>query len=197
MGETAKLIFKNGPLSGQTIELKEGVTRIGRHPSNDIPILDATISGFHCELTVSPLGVILNDPGSRNGSFINGQRVQRETLSAPAEVRLGGIEFTLDIPEVKVAIPEREKAPELFATFLEDGSIACKNHSTVAARQRCLRCETCWCDECVRRTGLVGSDRAMVSCLDCGGPCARIEISKPKPKSLLDRIGDTMLFLKK
>jgi hypothetical protein len=198
MAQMAKLVFKNGPLSGQTIDLKQGVTRIGRHPSNDISILDATISGFHCELIVSPVGVTFKDPGSRNGSFINGQRVQREIISAPTDIRLGAIELTVDVPEIKVAIPEREKPAEVFATFLDDGSVACKNHTTIAATQKCLKCENSWCEECVRRTGLVGSSRAMISCSECGGACVKIEVAaKPKPRSLLDRIGDTMMFFKK
>lgn len=198
MAQMAKLIFKNGPLTGQTVELKQGVTRIGRNPANDISILDSTISGFHCEMIVSPVGVTLKDAGSRNGSFVNGHKIQREIISAPTEVRLGAIEFTLDVPEVKVAIPEREKPQEVFATFLEDGSVACKNHQTVAATQKCLKCETSWCEECVRKTGLVGSSRAMVSCIECGGACVKIvvEVAK-KPKNLFQRIGDTMQFFKK
>src|SRR5438105_4913435 len=103
----ARLIYKNGPVPGAIVELRPGINRIGRNPANDIQILDPSISGFHCEMHVSDLGVAFRDVGSRNGSFVDGKQVTKEILTAGKSLRLGGIEFDIDIPVANVAIPQR------------------------------------------------------------------------------------------
>src|SRR5688500_4204316 len=117
-----KLVFKSGPLIGSTVALKPGLNRIGRNPGNDVEIAEPSVSGFHCELHVSPLGVAFRDVGSRNGSYIEGRRVDKAILSSGKTLRLGAIEVDLDVPQAKVAIPEQQKEPEIFANFLADGT---------------------------------------------------------------------------
>src|SRR5687768_3902241 len=168
----ARLIFRNGPYPGMAIDLKKGLNRIGRKPDNDFQIVDPSISGYHCELQVSDLGVAFRDVGSTNGSFINGARVTKELLNPGSILTLGSIDFDVDVPGVNVSIPTRPKVEEVFANFLPDGTAACQKHATVAATQKCQKCEKTWCEECVRRTGLAGSARAIVSCIECGGTCA-------------------------
>src|SRR5688500_14706309 len=152
-----QLIFKNGPLIGSRIALRPGLNRIGRNPANDVQIAEPSISGFHCEMHVSPLGVAFRDVVSRNGSFIEGRRVEKEILSSAKLVRLGAIDLDVQVPEVIVAITERKKEPEVFVNFLADGSQACQTHAEVGGNFRCVKCEKTWCAGCVRRTGLVGS----------------------------------------
>jgi hypothetical protein len=192
----ARLIYRNGPHPGTAIELKPGLNRIGRSPANDIQIMDTSISGAHCELHVSDLGIAFRDVGSRNGSFIDGVRVTKELLTAGKVLRLGGVEFDVDMPQVHVAIPERPKQEEVFANFLPDGTQACQKHAEVAAKFRCTKCERAWCDQCVRRTGLAGSANAVASCFDCGGKCEKIIFMAPKKKTFFDRIGDTIRMIK-
>jgi hypothetical protein len=193
----ARLIYKNGPRTGTAIELRPGLNRIGRNPSNDIQILDVSISSFHCEMHVSDLGVAFRDVGSTNGSFIDGQRVTKEILTAGKTLRLGGVEFDVDVPTVNIAIPERPKQQEVFANFLPDGTQACQKHADVQATYHCMKCEKAWCIECVRRTGIVGSTNATISCIECGGRCERIVIAAPKKKSFFDAIGDTIRMIKR
>lgn len=193
----ARLIYKTGPMPGAVVELRAGVNRIGRNPANEIQILDSSVSGFHCEILVSSTFVSIRDVGSRNGTFINGRRITKEMLEPGMALRLGMIDFDVEVPEVKVAIPQQPKKEEVFANFLEDGSPACQNHATVAATQKCLKCEKTWCEECVRRTGLVGSANRMVTCGECGGACAPITYSVQKKKSFFDKIGETLLLKKR
>lgn len=188
-----KLLFKNGPLNGSTIALKPGLNRVGRNPGNDVQIAEPSISGFHCELHVSPLGVAFRDVGSRNGSYIEGRRVEKAILSSGKTLRLGAIEVDVDVPQANVSIPEQPKETEVFANFLPDGTPACQAHAELAAHFRCVKCEKTWCPDCVRRTGLVGSANATYSCTDCGGKCEKIEVVPSKgKKSLLGQIGATI-----
>ena len=186
-----QLVFKSGPKTGSTISLNPGVNRIGRNPANDIQIEEPSVSGFHCEMHVSPLGVAFRDVGSRNGSFIEGRRVQKEILSAGKTIRLGSIDLYVDVPTANVAIPEQPKVQEVFANFLPDGSQACQTHAEVGATFRCVKCEKVWCDGCVRRTGLVGSPNATYSCTECGGKCEKIPaFVAQKKKSFFDQLSD-------
>lgn len=179
------------------IELKKGLNRIGRHPANDIQIIDPSISSFHCEIQVSDVGAAFRDLGSTNGSYIEGKRVSKEMLSSGKTLRLGLVDFKPEVPTTNVSIPDRPKVEEVFANFLEDGTAACQKHAQVAATFQCLKCQKTWCNECVRRTGLVGSPRATISCLECGAICTPLTYSAPKKKkTFIDRLGDTMRLIK-
>src|ERR1041385_4974789 len=113
-----QLIFRSGPQKGSAIALGPGLNRIGRNPANNIQIEEPSISGFHCEMHVSPLGVAFRDVGSRNGSFIEGRRIQKEILTAGKTLQLGALTFLLDVPTAHVAIPQQEKPQELSANFM-------------------------------------------------------------------------------
>jgi hypothetical protein len=189
----ARLIYKSGPLSGTAIELRPGMNRVGRNPANDIVIPDSSVSSAHCEMHVSDLGIAFRDVGSTNGSFIDGKRVTKEILTGGKTLRLGAVDFAVDIPVANVAIPELPKEEEVFANFLPDGTQACQTHADVPASFRCTKCEKVWCDQCVRRTGMVGSANQVISCLECGGKCEKIIVAvAPKKKGFFESIGDTI-----
>ena len=52
-------------------------------------ISDPKVSSFHARLDRSPQGFVLVDLKSRNGSFVNGQRIDSAQLDTGDEVRLG------------------------------------------------------------------------------------------------------------
>ena len=62
---------------------------LGRHRNNDIVINDPKVSSFHARIDRSADGFVLVDLKSRNGSFINGKRVESGVLKTGDEVRLG------------------------------------------------------------------------------------------------------------
>jgi hypothetical protein len=193
----ARLTYLNGPLAGLAVDLRPGVNRVGRAPDNDIQIADGSVSSHHCEFTVSEIGVAVRDLGSTNGSFLEGQPISKDMITSKKNLRLGTIEMIIEIPDAVIAIPERQKTEEVFANFLEDGSPACQNHATVPATQRCLRCEKSWCDDCVRKTGLAGSNRRLVTCLECGGGCSPIVYTPAaKKKGLFGIFSDTFRLKK-
>ena len=51
---------------------------IGRGQDNDITINDASVSRHHATIIQSSSGIVVNDNGSINGTFINGNRIQGE-----------------------------------------------------------------------------------------------------------------------
>jgi len=62
---------------------------IGRHRNNDIVISDPKVSSFHARIDRSPEGYVIVDLKSRNGSYINGKRIETGLLKTGDEVRMG------------------------------------------------------------------------------------------------------------
>ncbi len=74
-GSSFRLIVRRGPQPNQIYELSKGVVTIGRDITNDIVINDPEVSRHHCRLTQGGGGYTVEDLGSTNGTFVNGQRL--------------------------------------------------------------------------------------------------------------------------
>lgn len=64
-----------GPLSGKTFEVTASGLCIGREPTNEIVVVDAGVSRQHARVLLHNGMVWVQDVGSRNGVFVNGNRV--------------------------------------------------------------------------------------------------------------------------
>ncbi len=70
-----RLIVRRGPQPNQVYELNKGIITLGRDITNDIVINDPEVSRHHARLTQTGTGYTLEDLGSTNGTFVNGQRL--------------------------------------------------------------------------------------------------------------------------
>ena len=67
---------------------------VGRRPPADVLLLNASVSREHAELTAADGAWQVRDLGSRNGTFIDGQRVKaRAALADRGVVRFGDVGF--------------------------------------------------------------------------------------------------------
>jgi DNA-binding winged helix-turn-helix (wHTH) protein len=74
------------------VQVSEGQHLLGRHPASVIRIDSATVSRHHASLRVTSGEAILTDLGSRNGTFVQGKRIEAPTpLSDGDEIRLGTV----------------------------------------------------------------------------------------------------------
>ncbi len=64
---------------------------LGRRATNDVCIPDLSVSGNHATITIHNDKVVLQDLNSTNGSYVNGQVIQRTTLHPGDEIILGKI----------------------------------------------------------------------------------------------------------
>ena len=71
---------------------------IGRAPSNSIAIADGSVSSVHARIVRTPEGFVLEDLQSRNGTFVNGEKVDGKRLLADGDlIRLGKIIMTFNV----------------------------------------------------------------------------------------------------
>lgn len=73
--ELPVLIGQTGPLNGQRWLIDRAMV-VGRDPSCDIIVADRQISRYHARLTPCEDGVLLEDLGSKNGTYYNGTLLQ-------------------------------------------------------------------------------------------------------------------------
>jgi serine/threonine protein kinase len=85
-----RIIIRNGPMTNHSFVLHQDITTIGRTAGNDVVIQDATVSRHHARLFFHNGQWFIEDAGSANGTFVNGNRVQRPIpLQNGDELRLG------------------------------------------------------------------------------------------------------------
>ena len=97
-----QLVMSAGPTPGKEFPLEKNEVFIGRDLTNDIVINDAEVSRRHARLVAQPGGYILEDLGSTNGTFVNGQRLMGPYILRPGETVTLGEHVSLAFEKVKV-----------------------------------------------------------------------------------------------
>src|SRR5688572_27771304 len=87
----ARLILNAGTPQARELVLKDGVNTIGRAETNDFSIPHPSVSGSHCQIIKADGCVRLVDPGSTNGTFINGARITEIELKGNQPIQLGAV----------------------------------------------------------------------------------------------------------
>jgi len=96
----------SGAAFGKTFPVA-GPTTIGRAQECDISVPTDEISRRHAQVKPTQDGLAVEDLGSANGTYINGQRVQNGLLKAGDELRLDTVRFLLVAPGME--IPSSQK----------------------------------------------------------------------------------------
>jgi len=87
-------------------DLQAGQNLIGRHPDCQISILQASVSGKHAIITGEKGQFFLDDVGSRNGTFVNKQRVEaRVKLNHNDMIQFGDAMSKFDDPTAAPITP--------------------------------------------------------------------------------------------
>jgi len=80
-----QLVMQTGPNPGRVYELQQEEVYIGRDVNNDVVINDAEVSRKHARLILRSGGYVLEDIGSTNGTFVNGERLMGPHMLRPGE----------------------------------------------------------------------------------------------------------------
>jgi pSer/pThr/pTyr-binding forkhead associated (FHA) protein len=111
----ARYVFsvENGPLQGERYALIQDVCTVGRDAGSDLAINDTTVSRHHARIVRQGDEVIVEDMGSRNGTTVNGSRIEAPTLLVPGDmVRFGlhiNLRFSLEDDDSRPAPPAARK----------------------------------------------------------------------------------------
>ena len=122
--EDAVLIANNGPLNGQQWII-DGTLLIGRDAECDIVIPDRQVSRQHARITKGTNGIILEDLGSKNGTFLNNQVVSEPIKLVEADEIAIALTQTFLFLSSDATMPLSDLPPELSQVFrlrLDEGS---------------------------------------------------------------------------
>lgn len=97
---------------GHTLELRSGAVVVGRSSSCHVVLDDGLVSRRHAQFLVSGKTALIEDFGSVNGVFVNGERISgHKALRDGDRVQIGKQDFVLHSATKVVSI---ETAPERF-----------------------------------------------------------------------------------
>jgi pSer/pThr/pTyr-binding forkhead associated (FHA) protein len=83
---------------------------MGRAEDHDVVLFDPAASRQHAEIRANGNDYWVVDPGSANGTFVNGHRIRETRLKHGDRIRVGATEFRFELVP-SVAAPAAERAP--------------------------------------------------------------------------------------
>lgn len=100
-----------GPQAGQTFNISQVRTTIGRASTCTIALNSSGVSKEHATIVLTEDKLIISDSNSRNGTFVNGVRVQNQKLKKGDKVTLHDIIFDLIDATEHAALTTRKQPP--------------------------------------------------------------------------------------
>jgi ABC-type multidrug transport system ATPase subunit/ABC-type multidrug transport system permease subunit len=94
--ETRMGVGSGRPLRAEVVRFDGQRLRIGRDASNDLVLDDPNVSRLHAEVVRVDGAVTLRDLSSRNGTRVDGERVERARLDAGSEIGIGPYRLVFD-----------------------------------------------------------------------------------------------------
>ena len=95
MAAQFQFVMRSGPTPGATFSLEGDQLTIGRDSSSGVAINDAEISRKHARLTFQGGKYVIEDLGSTNGTFVNGQRLVSTVVLKSGDVVSFGEQIVL------------------------------------------------------------------------------------------------------
>lgn len=169
---------------GRRHNLHSGLNTVGRNPTNDVRLTEASVSSFHCEIEVEPDRVIVRDLQSTNGTRVNNSPVEEIEVRAGDELMIGELRLQLDCetPVIRIATPEPSQIAE---------------PTPPAARYQCTRCEKIWESRHVKLLRIGRDSAELRFCPACSGRCIPADplLTADRPvaePTLLNRLSQTI-----
>ena len=113
----------------KSFALPSTVTSIGRRQDCDFCLPLSVISRKHCELSLDRNQINIRDLGSRNGTFLNGQRIDETRAGTGDLLEVGPVKFVIQVDGQPASfenyVPESEQEePEKTAVQAADENAA-------------------------------------------------------------------------
>ncbi|MCP4421218.1 MAG: FHA domain-containing protein [Chloroflexi bacterium] len=112
-----QLIVRKGPKVGEIFLLETASFTLGRDPVSDVVLNDPEVSRQHARFSQTETGYQVQDLGSTNGTFVNGERLESEA----ADLEPG---FTVSMGSgVTLMYEAVSPAANLAATMVDPGGL--------------------------------------------------------------------------
>jgi HD-GYP domain-containing protein (c-di-GMP phosphodiesterase class II) len=101
----AVLIFERGPDRGKRVRLSKFPATLGRDPSCDVVVVDDEVSRHHVRIKQRGKLYVAEDLESRNGTYVNGDRILNSVLKSHDRILIGSTElqFVTSSSEIQLA----------------------------------------------------------------------------------------------
>ena len=128
------LRFTAGPMAGRRVEVTSALV-LGRQAA-DLVIEDPQVSRRHASVRPAGDALEVEDHGSRNGTWVNGARVDGTVRLAPGDrVRVGDTAFEVEGPAARAAPTEASSRPAPPLPFDPSRQRPPRRRSGVASRR--------------------------------------------------------------
>ena len=87
-----RIVAVFGPCRGVVREVDASLL-VGRAAEAAFQLIDEKVSREHCRIGVDGAGVAVEDLGSRNGTYVNGSRIETARLEAGDRLQVGRVEL--------------------------------------------------------------------------------------------------------
>ena len=118
-----KLKVLKGSKTGKLLPIQGNKMLIGRGEGCDLRPRTDIISRQHCLITVTDSQVLVKDLGSKNGTYVNGNRINAEQgLQANDHVKVGPLEFEVLIEQGNAKRPKVENMSDVVQRTVENSA---------------------------------------------------------------------------
>jgi serine phosphatase RsbU (regulator of sigma subunit)/pSer/pThr/pTyr-binding forkhead associated (FHA) protein len=107
VGSLPRLLVRDASGNEREVEVSRVPFTMGRQSDNDLVLLDSRISRHHAKLFQDERGHLIEDTGSRHGTFVNNERITSCQLKSGDHISLGVTDaYQLTFVENRVALPQ-------------------------------------------------------------------------------------------
>jgi pSer/pThr/pTyr-binding forkhead associated (FHA) protein len=105
---SVRLSMLRGEWRGETVDIPEGKYLIGREVDCHLQSQSPFVSRHHCVLLRDEFAIRIRDLGSKNGTYVNGERIGsgEPVLSSGDMVSVGEIEFQVIFDQTSEVEPQ-------------------------------------------------------------------------------------------
>lgn len=109
----AKLTVLHGASKGKTILIAKPQYVVGRGEKCQLRLNHEAISRQHCAFLVSPDKIVLRDLGSRNGTLLNGEKINKKAeIKTGDEIQFGPLSFSVQLLDQAGKVVESESTSD-------------------------------------------------------------------------------------
>jgi sigma-B regulation protein RsbU (phosphoserine phosphatase) len=186
-----RLIVSDSSGGVREVEITKPEFTMGRQSDNDLVLFESRISRHHARIVKSPQGYLLEDVGSRHGTFVNGTMISSCLLKSGDQISLGvadtyGLSFLMQEAELPGLLAELGKATKSAAPQLEHLNLLLQMAQTLIRSPNLEKVLTALVDSAV---SITGADRGLLFLRGAEGEL-RLRIARAQEEIVLDPLPD-------